>query len=306
LATLREIKSRISSVKSTEKITRAMKMVASVKFRKAQQNVLQARPYARKINDILRSLIPSIENLDNELLKEREVKKVCFIVVAADRGLCGSFNTNLVKSANSYIKENLSGFNSSGNLTMITLGRKTFDHFSKRNFDIYAKFSGIFDKLDFASAQSVIKEIVSGYVKKDFDKVVVMYNEFKNVVQSKIVTEQLLPIQRFEQTEAEENRNDAVPMRQQMNVSNYIFEPSIEEIISTMLPRHLNTQVWRILLESYASEQAARMTAMDSATSNANDLVATLQLTYNRARQAAITKEILEVVGGAEALNEAN
>lgn len=299
MATLREIKSRISSVKSTEKITRAMKMVASVKFRKAQQNVLQARPYARKINDILRSLIPSIENLDNELLKEREVKKVCFIVVAADRGLCGSFNTNLVKSANAYIKENLSGFNSSGNLTLITLGRKTFDHFSKRNFDIYAKFSGIFDKLDFASAQAVIKEIVSGYVKKDFDKVVVMYNEFKNVVQSKIVTEQLLPIQRFEQKEILEGEG-------KMNVSNYIFEPSIEEIISTMLPRHLNTQVWRILLESYASEQAARMTAMDSATSNANDLVATLQLTYNRARQAAITKEILEVVGGAEALNEAN
>jgi len=296
LATLREIKSRISSVKSTEKITRAMKMVASVKFRKAQQNVLQARPYARKINEILRSLIPSIENLDNELLKEREVKKVCFIVVAADRGLCGSFNTNLVKSANAYIKKDLSEFNNSGNLTLITLGRKTFDHFSKRNFDIYAKFSGIFDKLDFASAQAVIKEIVSGYVKKDFDKVVVMYNEFKNIVQSKIITEQLLPIQRFEQTEAGEK----------MNVSNYIFEPSIEEIISTMLPRHLNTQVWRILLESYASEQAARMTAMDSATSNANDLVATLQLTYNRARQAAITKEILEVVGGAEALNEAN
>ncbi len=296
MATLREIKSRISSVKSTEKITRAMKMVASVKFRKAQQNVLQARPYARKINEILRSLIPSIENLDNELLKEREVKKVCFIVVAADRGLCGSFNTNLVKSANAYIKKDLSEFNNSGNLTLITLGRKTFDHFSKRNFDIYAKFSGIFDKLDFASAQAVIKEIVSGYVKKDFDKVVVMYNEFKNIVQSKIITEQLLPIQRFEQTEAGEK----------MNVSNYIFEPSIEEIISTMLPRHLNTQVWRILLESYASEQAARMTAMDSATSNANDLVATLQLTYNRARQAAITKEILEVVGGAEALNEAN
>ncbi len=291
MATLREIRDRIGSIKNTEKITRAMKMIASVKFRKAQQNVVAARPYARKISDILRNLIPTIESFDNELLKQREIKKVCVVVIAADRGLCGSFNTNLLKVANTIINEKYGEYLKSHDLTIFPIGKKAYDHYSKRNYDLYARSINVFDKLLFSDAQNIVKEIIKGYIEKRFDKVVIIYNEFKNVVQSKTVEEQFLPIPPFEAAEGEKSK-----------VSNYIFEPSSVEIVNNLLPRHLNTQIWRILLESFASEQAARMTAMDAATTNANDLVKSLNLSYNRARQAKITTEILEIVGGAEAL----
>jgi F-type H+-transporting ATPase subunit gamma len=293
MATLREIKGRIVSIKNIEKITRAMKMVASVKFRKAQQNVVAARPYAKKISDILRRLIPSVEELDNELIKPREIKKICMVVVSGDRGLTGSFNTNLIKAAQASINKNYGEFLKNADLTLVTVGRKAFDHFNKRDYDIFAKFTGIFDKLNFQTAQEIVREIVTGYKEKRFDKVVVIYNEFKNVVQSNIVEEQFLPIPPFESEKGEKEKR-----------ANYIFEPSAKAIVDVMLPRQLNTQIWRVLLESYASEQAAQMTAMTSASTNANELVNMLQLFYNRARQAAITKEILEVVGGAEALRE--
>ena len=291
MATLREIRDRIGSIKNTEKITRAMKMIASVKFRKAQQNVVAARPYARKISDILRHLIPTIESFDNELLKQREIKKVCVVVIAADRGLCGSFNTNLLKVANNIINEKYGEYLKSHDLTIFPIGKKAYDHYSKRNYDLYARSINVFDKLLFSDAQNIVKEIIKGYIEKRFDKVVIVYNEFKNVVQSKTVEEQFLPIPPFEAAEGEKSK-----------VSNYIFEPSSLEIVNNLLPRHLNTQIWRILLESFASEQAARMTAMDAATTNANDLVKSLNLSYNRARQDKITTEILEIVGGAEAL----
>lgn len=293
MATLREIKRRIGSIKSTEKITSAMKMVASVKFRKAQQNVVAARPYARKMSEILRNLIPTLESFDNELLKQREIKKICIVVVGADRGLCGSFNTNLLKTANNVITEKYGEFLRSHDLTLFPIGRKTFEFFSKRNFDLYAKAVNIFDKLTFTDAHNIVKEIITGYKEKRFDKVVIIYNEFKSVIQSKTLEEQFLPIPPFETSEGEKTKN-----------SNYIFEPSSEEIVNHLLPRHLNTHIWRVLLESYASEQAARMTAMDAATTNANELIISLNLTYNRARQAKITTEILEIVGGAEALKE--
>ena len=294
MATLREIKGRIGSIKNIEKITRAMKMVASVKFRKAQQNVVAARPYAKKIGEILMHLIPTVEDMDNELVKPREVKKILVVVVSGDRGLSGSFNANLIKAAQQSLKEKYAEYLNNGDLSLITIGRKAFDYFNKREYDIYAKYTGIFDKLNFSVAKEVVRDIVTGYKERKFDKVVVIYNEFKSVVQSKISEEQFLPIPAFTPAEGESKKQ-----------LNYIFEPSAKAIVDSMLPRHLNTQIWRVLLESYASEQAAQMTAMDSATNNANELVTTLQLFYNRARQAAITKEILEVVGGAEALREA-
>jgi len=293
MATLREIKRRIGSIKSTEKITRAMKMVASVKFRKAQQNVVAARPYARKMSDILRNLIPTLESFDNALLKQREIKKICVVVVAADRGLCGSFNTNLLKAANNLIHEKYGDFLRSHDLTLFPIGKKAFEFFFKRDFDLYAKSVNVFDKLTFPDAQNIVREIITGYKEKRFDKVVIIYNEFKSVVQSKTLEEQFLPIPPFESSEGEKSKR-----------LNYIFEPSGEEIVNNLLPRHLNTHIWRVLLESYASEQAARMTAMDAATTNANDLIISLNLTYNRARQTKITTEILEIVGGAEALKE--
>ncbi|HJY65064.1 MAG TPA: ATP synthase F1 subunit gamma [Ignavibacteria bacterium] len=295
MATVKEIRNRIKSIQSTEKITRAMKMVASVKFRKAQQNVVSARPYAKKLNNILKNLIPSLEEFDNELLKEREVKKICLVVVSSDRGLCGSFNTNLIKHAANTIIEKYGEYSGNHNLTLITIGKKAYDFFYKRHYDIYARYINVFDKLEFSAAEKIINEIIKGYIEKKFDKVVVIYNEFKSVVQSKIVEDQLLPIAAFEDSTGSIG-----------NIANYIYEPTSNEIVNALLPRHLNTQMWQVMLESYASEQAARMTAMDSATTNANDLVRELNLTYNRARQAAITKELLEVVAGAEALSESN
>lgn len=292
MATIKEIRGRIKSIQSTEKITRAMKMVASVKFRKAQQNVVASRPYSKKLSAILKHLIPSLEDFDNELLKERNVKKVCVVVAAADRGLCGSFNTNLLKAAVNLINGKYGEYTRSHNLTLVTIGKKAYDFFYKRHYDIYARYINLFDKLNFTDAQNIIKEIISGYKEKKFDKVVVIYNEFKSVVQAKITEEQILPIAGFVNEKTEKT-----------NAANYIFEPSSSEIVNNLLPRHLNTLMWQVMLESYASEQAARMTAMDSATTNANDLVKELSLTYNRARQAAITKELLEVVSGAEALN---
>jgi F-type H+-transporting ATPase subunit gamma len=270
-----------------------MKMVAAVKFRKAQENVLSARPYARKISEIIKNLIPTVENLDNELLQERDIKKICVVIVTADRGMAGAFNTNLIKEAQNIINNKFSDYYASHNLSLITVGKKSFDHFSKRNYDLFAKYNGIFDKLEFINARTVVNEIITGYNEKKFDKVILIYNEFKSVVQSKIIEEQFLPIVSLDIEKTEKNE-----------VSNYIYEPTSKELIDYLLPKHLNTQIWRVLLESYASEQAARMTAMDSATNNANEVIESLQLTYNKARQASITKELLEVVSGAEALKE--
>lgn len=294
MATLREIRDRIGSIKNTEKITKAMKMIASVKFRKAQQNLIAARPYALKIRDILRNLIPTIESIDNELLQQREISKICVVVIASDRGLCGSFNTNLLKTAATIIHDKYSDFYKSHDLTVFPIGKKAYDHFAKRNYDLYARSINVFDRLTFADAQNIVKEIINGYIEKRFDKVVIVYNEFKSIVNTQTVEEQFLPIPPFEAELGEKSK-----------VSSYIFEPSSVDIINHLLPKHLNTQIWRSLLESFASEQASRMTAMDAATTNANDLLNSLNLTYNRARQAKITTEILEIVGGAEALSKA-
>jgi F-type H+-transporting ATPase subunit gamma len=297
MATLREIRRRISSVKSIEKITRAMKMVAAVKFRKAQINVLAARPYARKIDEIIKSLIPDDEHIRNELLEEREVERVCITVVTADRGMAGAFNSNLIKHAENSIREKYRNYLDNDNFSLICIGKKGFDYFSKAGYEIYAKYINLFDRLIFNSAVNVVADMLSGYKEKKFDKVIIIYNEFKSAVQSRIIEEQFLPILSLEEPNPGELRT---------LITNFIYEPAPKEIIDYLLPKHLNTQIWRILLESYASEQAARMTAMDSATNNATELIDTLQLFYNKARQSAITKELLEIVAGADALKESD
>lgn len=276
-----------------------MKMVAAVKFRKAQINVLAARPYARKISEIIKSLVPSVENLENELLEEREVKKVCIVVVTADRGMAGAFNSNLIKAAESMIRTKYNEYLSPGNLSLICIGKKNFDYFSKAGYEIYAKYLSLFDKLIFDYAITVVNDILAGYREKVFDKVIVIYNEFKSAVQSKIVDEQFLPI-----VSLEEDLSTGTETKYKNVTTNFIYEPASKDIVDYLLPKHLNTQIWRILLESYASEQAARMTAMDSATINATELIDNLQLFYNKARQASITKELLEIVAGADALKE--
>jgi F-type H+-transporting ATPase subunit gamma len=302
LASLREIKGRIAGIKSTEKITRAMKMVSAVKFRKAQENVLAARPYAKKISDILKDLIPTVEDLDNALLQQREIKKICVVVVTSDRGFVGSFNTNLIKTALSRITEKYNEHYKDHNLTLITLGKKGFGFFSKREYDIYARYTDAFNTLHFETARELVETVIKGYLEHKFDKVILVYNEFKNAVQANIKVEQFLPIISIDEVTEKPKKNET--KKEKQILSNFIYEPSVKDIIDYLLPKHLNTQIWRVMLESFASEQAARMTAMEIATTNANELVDILQLNYNRARQAAITKEILEIVGGAEALRE--
>jgi F-type H+-transporting ATPase subunit gamma len=294
MATLREVRARIGGVKKTQKITKAMKMVAAAKLRRAQTNVVSARPYARKIRELLQHLSVAVGVLDHALIRPREVKAVALVVVTADRGLCGAFNANLVKTAVGRINTEYADLYSRGKVKVFCVGKKGLDYFARRNYPIAGKYVGVYNNLVFAQAQSIAGEIVGGYVKGDFDRVDLVYNEFKSVSQQRIVTEQFLPIP----AEAiEETGSVKKPL-----LTNYIYEPSRQEIIGALVPRHLHFQIWRVVLESNAAEQGARMAAMENATENANELISVLQLQYNKARQASITKELLEVVSGANAL----
>ncbi len=293
MATLREIRRRITGVRNTQKITKAMKMVAAARLRRAQEAIISTRPYARKLGELLRHLVTKVDISLNPLLVGRETKNVLFIVVTADRGLCGSFNSNIIKAAVAHIKtyEGLA-------VKVATVGRKGTDFFGKRKFNVVAKHPGIFTVLDFDDAREIVQEATQGYLNGEYDKVEVIYNEFKSVIQQKIVIEQLLPIP-AEETQPSTDLHSLAQV-------DYIYEPSSSEIINVLVPRHLNFQMWRILLESNAAEQGARMTAMDNATENAKELIRDLTLKFNNARQASITKELLEIVSGAEALTRAS
>ncbi|MFA6981181.1 MAG: ATP synthase F1 subunit gamma [Ignavibacteriaceae bacterium] len=291
MATLRDIRRRIKGVQNTEQITKAMKMVAAAKLRRAQENVISARPYARKISGLVNHLLTDELSGTNELLLNRQTKKVLVVVLTSDRGLCGAFNTNILKEAVRLIEEEL--IPQQLEYSMFCIGKKGFDFFRKRDYSITGNAIGVFGHLKFTDALSISSEMISGYLKGDFDKVVVVYNEFKSVVRQEIVREQYLPIS-FDNGE-----------KVKQSSTDYIFEPGQKEIIDSLLPKHLQSQMWRILLESNASEFGARMTAMDNASTNAKDLIRSLKITYNKARQAAITKEILEVVSGANASKSA-
>jgi F-type H+-transporting ATPase subunit gamma len=288
MATLRDIKSRIKGVKSTQQITKAMKMVAAAKLRRAQENVINARPYARKIWQALSHLATENDLNTNPFFVQREVKNVACVVVTADRGLCGAFNSNLIKEAVRFINEE---FNTSPvSVHLFCVGRKGFEYFSKRNYNLYNKSIGLFSSLQYSESLDISQKLISAYLEGTFDKVIVIYNEFKSIIQQKITVEQFLPITLVsEQTEKKSQ-------------TNYIYEPDQKSIFKYLLPKHLKAQIWRILLESNASELGARMTAMDNASTNAKELIRTLELKYNKERQAAITKELLEIVAGANAL----
>jgi F-type H+-transporting ATPase subunit gamma len=298
MATLREVRARISGIKKTQKITKAMKMVAAAKLRRAQANVVAARPYARKIGELLRHLSASTNVAAEPLLTSREVKRVALVAVTSDRGLCGAFNSNLVKAVLKHINNHYPTAKQDGTLTMFCIGRKGSDFFTKKGYAVSGKYIGVYHDLIFGQAQKIARDIIDGYLKGDFDRVEVVYNEFKSIVQQRIVVEQFLPVPSSVTAQpGGETRNSPAVQ--------YIYEPSTTDILRVLAPKHLNFQIWRILLESNAAEQGARMTAMDNATENANELISVLQLQYNKARQAAITKELLEVVSGAEALRKA-
>jgi len=287
MATLREIRRRIASVRSTQQITKAMKMVAAAKLRHAQENILATRPYAGKMQGVLQKLVARAELQQHPLLLKRDGGKTLIINVTADRGLCGAFNSNLIRYT-----ENIVHSAEDEPVSLLTVGRKGAEYFARRNHEIFAKKINFFNHLVFSDAREIVDQVVKAYLAGTFDRISVIYNEFKSVLQQNIVREQILPFTPDETTAGETSQVD------------FLYEPSREEILTVLIPRYLNIQMWKVLLESNAAEQGARMTAMENATENAEELIDYLSLTYNRARQAAITKEISEIVGGAEALKE--
>ena len=294
MATLRDIKRRIVGVKNTQQITKAMKMVSAARLRRAQENIINARPYSRKIAEVLSNLLSIEKNLNNPLFEKREVKKIAVVVVTSDRGLCGAFNMNIIREAEQTIQNNYAEMNEAGNVLLYCVGKKGVDYFSKKNYKLEGSYPGIFAHLDFPFASKLVSDLKEKFISKEVDEVFVIYNAFKSVVQQELKITKLLPVQPIE------NKTDT-----NSNNSEFLYEPDKATIINSLVPRHLNAQVWTALLDSYASELGARMTAMDMATENAKELIRTLQITYNKKRQAAITTEILEIVSGANALKSA-
>jgi F-type H+-transporting ATPase subunit gamma len=295
MATLREIRRRIGGVKSTQKITKAMKMVAAAKLRRAQDAVIAARPYAKAIRTLVGHLSNASSVSERPLFIVREVKKVAIIVITSDRGLCGSFNSNVIKKTIHHIEGSYNALNSSGNVQLFCIGKKGNDYFHKHHYSTISKYSGILHGLKYIDAQNLMGDVTTKFLNGEYDRVELIYNEFKSIIHQRIVIETLLPL-------SLENIRNITGNEATKQAIYYIYEPSLESILTVLLPKHLNFQLWHAMLESNASEQGARMTAMDSATSNAAELIRTLQLSYNKARQASITKELLEIVSGAEAL----
>ena len=292
MASLKEVRSRITSVQSTQQITKAMKMVAAAKLRRAQDNILRMRPYAQRLNNILGNLTAQTdEDVMSEYGVVRDVRRVLLIAITSDRGLAGAFNSNVFKAVNALVQSRYAGQAAAGGITVMAIGRKAHDYFGKRGA-LLGDYQHVFGKLSFDTVREAAEQAMDGFRAGDYDEVVMVYNEFRNVATQIIRTEQLLPLVPTEQPA------DTVGLS---NVD-YIFSPSKEEIVQTLIPQSLKVQVYKAVLESNASEHGARMTAMDKATDNAGELLKQLKLTYNRTRQAAITTEILEIVGGAEAL----
>ena len=289
MASLKEVKSRILSVNSTQQITKAMKMVAAAKLRRAQDRVIQLRPYSDKLQTILNNLSSS-SGSNSKLLEERKINKVLLIVVGSDRGLCGSFNSSVIKYTNQLIESDYKKHYENKKLTILPIGKKMFDHYKKRNFLILDNFWSILKKSSYDDVAGISNFLMNEFILENYDKIDIIFNEFKNVAVQNTMTSTFLPVN---EENDDEDKND----------TNYIFEPNQKDILNKLIPKALTANLFKTILESNASEQGARMTAMSQATDNATELLKELKLSYNRSRQAAITKEILEIVGGAEALN---
>ena len=284
MANLRDIRTRIRSVRNTQQVTRAMKMVAAAKLRRSQERIMNSRPYADQMLSVLRSLATRANPETHPLLAARGTEKVEVVIVTADKGLCGGFNANIIKGAARFLAENQKRV-----LTTHLIGRKGRDFFKKRGYKVTGEYIDLFRNLTYDDAARIARNIMDRYIQKDLDAVYLIYNEFKSVIQQRVVVERLLPIEHLDL--------DAGSV-----VQDYIYEPSARELFDQLLPRHVEFQVLRALYESAAAEFGARMSAMDAATRNAGEMINSLTLHLNRVRQAAITKEIIEVVSGAEAL----
>lgn len=279
-----DIRRRIRSVRSTQQITKAMKMVATAKLRKAQERALDARPYASMILEVLNSLVARTQFRSHPLLQERPEQRVRLVVVTADKGLCGAFNTNIIKTAQHFLEER-----KDKDLSVCCVGRKGRDFFRKRPLSMAGEFVNLFNKFDYSDGRQIAAPLMQAFTREEVDAIYLIFNEFKSMLQQRIVVERLLPIRELTPAPPE-------------TLVDYIYEQPPEEIYSSLLPKFVEVQVYRMLLESAAAEHAARMTAMEAATDNASELIDSLTLTMNRARQAGITREIIEIVSGAAAL----
>jgi F-type H+-transporting ATPase subunit gamma len=286
MANLKSIKKRIVSVKNTRQITKAMKMVSAAKLRRAQENVVAARPYAKKLGEVLQRLARSWEEDSHPLLEKRVSEKALIILVTSDRGLCGGFNANISKAAERYIKERKDDFSE---MSLLTIGRKGYE-FLKNRQTIRKNYTGVLSSLNYQTAAMLAQEVVDGYLAGDYDEVFLIYNAFRSVMSQDITLQQILPITPPESAEEEEIAQE------------YIYEPSKAELLAELLPKYIEVTMFKAMLESIASEHGARMTAMDSASKNATEMIGKLTLVYNRARQAAITTELMEIISGAESI----
>ena len=293
MANLKEVRNRITSVSSTQQITKAMKMVSAAKLKRATNAIVQLRPYANKLRDILSNLSASLEDSSSPFIQEREPVKVLIVVVSSNRGLAGAFNANVIKTANLLIAEKYSEQLHKGNVSIVAIGKKGQDFYEKRKYNVIGNNNELYTSLTFENASVISEAIMKGFANGDYDRVEVVYNQFKNAGMQILVAEQLLPVPR------------AVQNIDTTSKADYILEPSQEEIVNELIPKSVKIQLYKAILDSHASEHGARMTAMDKATENAGDLLKALKLSYNQARQAAITTELTEIVSGAAALTGA-
>jgi|SRR5215217_1406419 len=292
MANLKEVRNRIASVQSTQQITKAMKMVSAAKLKRATNAIIQLRPYATKLKEILGNLSASLEGSSSPFIQDREPNKVLIVAVSSNRGLAGAFNMNVIKATNNLIAEKYSEQYKNGNVSIIAIGKKTQDFYEKRNYKVIGNNNEVYSALTFENVTRITDAIMAGFVKGEYDRVEVVYNRFKNAAVQILTTEQLLPLPKAE-SEADAKASTV----------DYILEPSQDEIVAQLIPKSIKTQLYKAVLDSHASEHGARMTSMDKATENAGDLLKALKLSYNQARQAAITTELTEIVSGAAALN---
>lgn len=292
MANLKEVRNRIASVQSTQQITKAMKMVSAAKLKRATHAILQLRPYAAKLKEILENLSASLEDSFSPFVQEREPQKVLIVAISSNRGLAGAFNMNVIKATNRLIAEKYNEQLKKGNVSIIAIGKKAHDFYEKRNYRVIGNNNEIYQSLTFENVTKITEVIIKGFEKGKFDKVELVYNRFKNAAVQFVTTEQLLPLPKLEFAE-----------KGKKNEVDYILEPGKEEIVAQLIPKSIKIQLYKAVLDSHASEHGARMTSMDKATENAGDLLKSLKLAYNQARQAAITTELTEIVSGAAALN---
>jgi F-type H+-transporting ATPase subunit gamma len=294
MANLKEVRIRLASVNTTQQITKAMKLVAASKLKRAQDRILQMRPYSEKLNEILSNIMSNLAGgASLSFNKKRPVKNVLIVLITSDKGLCGGFNSNLIKSVRRLLTETYSAQKKSGGVTLLVVGKKGYDYFKR---DTGLKFNtehiGLFSKLTFENTQKVSQSLMAAFEEEKYDVIELVYAKFVNAATQKFLVERFLPVEASAQSKKTKTKAD------------YIFEPEMEALLEELVPKILNTQFFKALLDSNASEHGARMVAMDSATNNAQELMRALKIQYNRERQAAITKEILEIVGGAAALEE--